>query len=104
MNKNNIGYAFFIAFIFLAIIIMYQLLKPFGMIIFFAVVFYVILNPLFIKAMGNYYKKKYFSFTIFFNFFNNIFSSDKPAFLYYSLSTYRHIEYWNKIFYKFRYK
>ena len=46
MNKNNIGYAFFIAFIFLAIIIMYQLLKPFGMIIFFAIVFYVILNPL----------------------------------------------------------
>lgn len=57
MNKNNIGYAFFIAFIFLAIIIMYQLLKPFGMIIFFAVVFYVILNPLFIKAMGKSYKK-----------------------------------------------
>ena len=57
MNKNNIGYVFFIAFIFLAIIIMYQLLKPFGMIIFFAVVFYVILNPLFIKAMGNSYKK-----------------------------------------------
>ena len=57
MNKNNIGYVFFVAFIFLAIIIMYQLLKPFGMIIFFAVVFYVILNPLFIKAMGNSYKK-----------------------------------------------
>ena len=57
MNKNNIGYVFFIAFIFLAIIIMYQLLKPFGMIIFFAVVFYVILNPLFIKAMGKSYKK-----------------------------------------------
>lgn len=57
MNKNNIGYVFFVAFIFLAIIIMYQLLKPFGMIIFFAVVFYVILNPLFIKAIGNSYKK-----------------------------------------------
>ena len=57
MNKNNIGYAFFIAFIFLAIIIMYQLLKPFGMIIFFAIVFYVVLNPLFIKAMGKSYKK-----------------------------------------------
>ena len=57
MNKNNIGYAFFIAFIFLAIIIMYQLLKPFRMIIFFAVVFYVIFNPLFIKAMGKSYKK-----------------------------------------------
>ena len=57
MNKNNIGYVFFVTFIFLAIIIMYQLLKPFGMIIFFAVVFYVILNPLFIKAMGNSYKK-----------------------------------------------
>lgn len=57
MNKNNIGYVFFIAFIFLAIVIMYQLLKPFGMIIFFAVVFYVILNPLFIKAMGKSYKK-----------------------------------------------
>ena len=57
MNKNNIGYVFFIAFIFLAIIIMYQLLKPFGMIIFFAIVFYVVLNPLFIKAMGKSYKK-----------------------------------------------
>ena len=53
MNKNNIGYAFFIAFIFLAIIIMYQLLKPFGMIIFFAVVFYVIF------IFENYYKKYY---------------------------------------------
>lgn len=57
MNRNNIGYVFFIGFIFLAITIMYQLLKPFGMIIFFAVVFYVILNPLFIKAMGKSYKK-----------------------------------------------
>ena len=57
MNKNNIAYIFFIAFIFLAIFIMYQLLKPFGMIIFFAVVFYVILNPLFIRAMGKSYKK-----------------------------------------------
>ena len=36
---------------------MYKLLRPFGMVIFFAVVFYVILNPLFIKAMGNSYKK-----------------------------------------------
>ncbi|WP_143277847.1 AI-2E family transporter [Brachyspira sp. G79] len=58
MNKNNIGYIFFIAFIFLSIFIMYKLLKPFGMIIFFAVVFYVVLNPLFIKAMGKSYKKK----------------------------------------------
>ncbi|KLI52741.1 AI-2E family transporter [Brachyspira hyodysenteriae] len=57
MNKNNIGYIFFIAFIFLSIFIMYKLLRPFGMIIFFAVVFYVILNPLFIKAMGKSYKK-----------------------------------------------
>ena len=37
---------------------MYKLLRPFGMIIFFAVVFYVVLNPLFIKAMGKSYKKK----------------------------------------------
>ena len=58
MSKNNIGYIFFIAFIFLSIFIMYKLLKPFGMIIFFAVVFYVVLNPLFIKAMGKSYKKK----------------------------------------------
>lgn len=36
---------------------MYKLLRPFGMIIFFAVVFYVILNPLFIRAMGKSYKK-----------------------------------------------
>ena len=57
MNKNNIGYIFFVAFIFLSIFIMYKLLRPFGMIIFFAVVFYVILNPLFIKAMGDSYKK-----------------------------------------------
>ncbi|WP_300368474.1 AI-2E family transporter [Brachyspira sp.] len=57
MNKNNIGYVFFIAFIFLSIFIMYKLLKPFGMIIFFAVVFYVVLNPLFIKAMGKSYRK-----------------------------------------------
>ncbi|WP_295155848.1 AI-2E family transporter [uncultured Brachyspira sp.] len=57
MNKNNIGYIFFVAFIFLSIFIMYKLLKPFGMIIFFAVVFYVVLNPLFIKAMGKSYKK-----------------------------------------------
>ncbi|PTY41048.1 AI-2E family transporter [Brachyspira hampsonii] len=57
MNKNNIGYIFFIVFIFLSMFIMYKLLRPFGMIIFFAVVFYVILNPLFIRAMGKSYKK-----------------------------------------------
>lgn len=58
MSKNNIGYIFFVAFIFLAIFIMFKLLAPFGMVIFFAIVFYVILNPLFIKAMGKNYKKE----------------------------------------------
>ena len=57
MKKNNIDYIFFIVFIFLAMYIMYKLLKPFGMVIFFAVVFYVVLNPLFIKAMGKSYNK-----------------------------------------------
>lgn len=57
MIKNNIGYIFFVAFIFLAIFIMFKLLYPFGMVIFFAVVFYVLLKPLFIKAMGKSYKK-----------------------------------------------
>ena len=58
MNKYNIGQIFFITFIFLSIFIMYQLLKPFGMVIFFALVFYVVLSPLFKKAIGKSYGKE----------------------------------------------
>ncbi|WP_157150107.1 AI-2E family transporter [Brachyspira sp. SAP_772] len=58
MNKYNIGQIFFITFIFLSIFIMYQLLRPFGMVIFFALVFYVVLSPLFKKAIGKSYGKE----------------------------------------------
>lgn len=58
MNKYNIGQIFFITFIFLSIFIMYQLLKPFGMVIFFALVFYVVLSPLLKKAIGKSYGKE----------------------------------------------
>lgn len=58
IKKDNIYSIFFISFVFLSLILMYQILKPFGLIIFFALVFYVVLDPLFIKAMGSSYHKK----------------------------------------------
>ena len=55
MKYRNMKYLFFVAFVFLVMLVMAKLLKPFAMIIFFAALFYIVLNPLYLKILG---KKK----------------------------------------------
>lgn len=56
MTKNSTNYFFFIVFITLAFALMIKLLAPFATVIFFAYVFYVVLNPLYIKILEVFYR------------------------------------------------
>lgn len=56
MTKNSTNYFFFLVFITLAFALMLKLLAPFAVVIFFAYVFYVVLNPLYIKILEIFYR------------------------------------------------
>ncbi len=56
-EKKSVPYLFFIAIFILFLILIVKLLKPFALIIFFACVFYVVLNPLYIKMLSLLPKK-----------------------------------------------
>jgi len=56
MTKNSTNYLFFLVFITLAFALMIKLLAPFATVIFFAYVFYVVLNPLYKRILEVFYK------------------------------------------------
>lgn len=56
-EKKSVPYLFFIAIFILFLIVIVKILKPFALIIFFACVFYVVLNPLYLKILSLFSKK-----------------------------------------------
>lgn len=56
MTKNSTNYLFFIVFITLALALMVKLLAPFATLIFFAFVFYAVLNPIYTRILNTFYK------------------------------------------------
>ncbi len=56
MTKNSTNYFFFLVLVTLAFALMTKLLAPFATVIFFAYVFYVVLNPLYKRILEGFYK------------------------------------------------
>ncbi len=63
-EKKYVNYLFFLIIVILSLITIAYLLKPFAMVIFFAAVFYVVLNPLYLKILSKVPKKSTILFPI----------------------------------------